>query len=307
MRMSASRVGPRPLRVAALALLAAMAAMLSAACRDATLGAGVGRDSSQPTENVRSLDASIAPSGKSATDADARTDGGENVDEQRLPPLATEAALVSLSVPGFGDAVVSLPAGARTRKPVMFAVHGNYDSPDFQCGTWRAMVKNRGFILCPRGVPRPDSPAPDDIRYTYEGRFAPELDAALAALQQRYGAWIDPGPMIYVGFSLGAILARGYVMRAPSRFTRMILIEGGASGWDATAMSKAGVARMLWACGQSPCVDAGRAAAAAFERAKVASKVVSAKGAGHTYGGPVADAIRAEWEWLVGGDPRWSP
>ena len=232
---------------------------------------------------------------------------GESADEGRLPPLASVGALVSLAVPGFGDAVVSLPLGARARKPVMLAIHGNYDRADFQCGLWRSMVQDRGFILCPRGVARSDSPGPDDIRFTYEGKFAAELDAAIAALHERYGVWVDPGPMIYIGFSLGAILARGYATRAPSRFDRFVLIEGGASGWDARASSKAGIQRMLWACGQSPCVDAGRAAAASFERANVPSKVVYAKGAGHTYGAAVAETVRAEWEWLVSGDPRWSP
>jgi len=231
---------------------------------------------------------------------------GEGAGEGGLPPLESAGKVVSLPVTGFGEAVVSVPGGALTRKPVMLAIHGNYDSPDFQCGMWRAMVRDRGFILCPRGVPRRDSPGPDDIRFTYEGKFAAELDAAIAALQERYGAWLDPGPMTYIGFSLGAILARGYVTRAKSRFDRLILIEGGASAWDAKASSKAGMKRVLWGCGQSTCVDAGRTAAASFERAGVPSKVVFAKGEGHTYGGAVAEAIRAEWDWVVGDDPRWS-
>jgi predicted esterase len=229
-------------------------------------------------------------------------DGGDG-----LPPLASTDALVILPVPGFGDAVVSLPRGARAPRPVMLAVHGNYDRPDFQCETWRAIVRDRAFVLCPRGVPRRDSPGPEDVRFTFDGKIAAELDAAIAALHERYGAWVDPGPMLYLGFSLGAILARGYVMRAPARFDRLVLVEGGASGWDARALAKAGAARTLWACGQPSCVNAGRAAAKSFERAGVPSKVVSAKGAGHTYDGPVAAAIGAEWEWLVAGDPRWAP
>lgn len=138
------------------------------------------------------------------------------------------------------------------------------------------------------------------------GKLHAELDAALAALHERYGDWIDPGPMTYLGFSLGAILARGYVMRDPARFDRLVLIEGGASGWNAGALAKAGALRTLWACGQSGCEKVGRSAAKAFERAGVPSKVVSGKNAGHTYGGLVATAVEAEWEWLVADDPRWA-
>lgn len=259
--------------------------------------------------------AAAAESGAVAGEGAGADDAGQEgsvaaagvVDGGALSPLRSTGRLVSLAVPGFADAVVSVPVGARRAKPVMLAIHGNYDSPDFQCGLWRSMVGDRGFILCPRGVARSDSPGPDDIRYTYEAKFAAELDAAIAALRERFGAHVDPGPMSYIAFSLGAILARGYVMRAPSRFDRLILIEGGGSGWDARAMSKAGVTHMLWACGQAPCAETGRLSAAAFERASIPSKVVYAKGAGHTYGGAVAELIRAEWEWLVTGDARWAP
>src|SRR5690606_13009554 len=129
----------------------------------------------------------------------AREDAGS---EQ--PPLVSAHAVVSLPVAGFGDAVVSLPLGARAPRPVVLAVHGNYDRPDFQCMTWRAIVQDRGFVLCPRGVARRDSPGPDDVRFTFEGKLAAELDGAVAALRERYGAWVDSGPMLYLGFSLGA-------------------------------------------------------------------------------------------------------
>ncbi len=288
-----------------LVVLSTSATLLGCgSCRDAPAGFRSSRDTSDTSDTSGGTEAGAGHPADRRDGSAAPTNGD---DAGLLPPLASAGKLVSLAVPGFEDAVVSVPVGARTARPVMLAVHGNYDSPDFQCGMWRSMVEGRGFILCPRGVARRDSPGPDDIRYTYEGKFAAELDASIAALRERFGAWVDPGPMIYIGFSLGAILARGYVMRAPSRFDRLILIEGGASGWDARAMSKAGASRMLWGCGQSPCADAGRAAAEAFERAKVPSKVVYAKGAGHTYGGAVAELIRAEWEWLVTGDARWSP
>lgn len=273
--------------------------VLSLVALVASAGCSAGHD--PPAAGSR-IDGAPTPARVESRDAVEASDAGP-----ALAPLPSPQPLVSLPVPGFGDATVSLPLGARMRRPILLAVHGNYDTPDFQCATWRRIVRDRGFVLCPRGVPRRDSPSPNDIRYTFEGKLTAELDAAIAALHAHYGDWIDPGPMTYLGFSLGAILARGYVMRDAARFDRLVLIEGGATGWSARALAKAGAARTLWACGQPSCVTVGRAAASAFERAGVPSKVVSGKGAGHTYGGQVAAAIATEWEWLVANDPRWAP
>ncbi len=286
------------LAISLLALLAASAGFGCSACHDSPAPGSPAEAATSP--------ARIEP--RSATTADAASPPLTQEDAgAELPPLTSPRPIIALPVPGFGDAVVSLPRGARVRRPILLAVHGNYDTPDYQCATWRRVVGDRGFVLCPRGIARRDSPGPNDVRYTFEGKLNAELDAALAALHERYGDWIDPGPMSYLGFSLGAILARGYVMRTPERFDRLVLIEGGAKGWNANALAKAGAARVLFACGQSACVQSARTAAKGFERAGVPNKTVFGKGAGHSYDGPVAAAIEAEWEWLTAGDSRWVP
>ena len=232
-------------------------------------------------------------------------------DASLAPPaharLASLEPLVPLAVPGYGDAVVSLPLGATGPKPVLIAVHGNYDRPEWQCATWRAILGNRGFILCPRGVARKDSPSPDDVRFTYERGFYAEVDAALAALRSGHADFVDPGPMMYAGFSLGAILGVSYVLRDPARFPRVVLIEGGEGGWGEKKFADAGGQRVLWGCGQAGCVGGAKALAARFERVKVPSHVVYGKGEGHGYTGAVADEIKKELDWLLDGDPRWAP
>jgi pimeloyl-ACP methyl ester carboxylesterase len=224
------------------------------------------------------------------------------------PKLDAADPLVALEVPGYGAAVVSLPVGATTPKPVLIAAHGNYDRPEWQCATWRSILGNRGFVLCPRGVARRDSPSPNDIRFTYANAsaFTAELDAALAALRSRYADFVDPGPLMYAGFSLGAILGVSYVLRDPSRFPRVVLIEGGEGGWGEAKLAAAGGQRVLWGCGQAGCVGGAKALAARFERAKVPSRVVYGKGEGHSYTGAVADEIKKELPWLIEGDERWA-
>ena len=50
-----------------------------------------------------------------------------------ISPLRADGPFVKLPVQGFGDAVVSVPEGATSPRPVVVAVHGNYNRPDSLC------------------------------------------------------------------------------------------------------------------------------------------------------------------------------
>ncbi len=69
-----------------------------------------------------------------------------------IAPLQTPAPTMALAVAGFGDAVVSVPAGATRALPVVVAVLGIGDTPEEQCEAWRDVVGSRAFVLCPRGA-----------------------------------------------------------------------------------------------------------------------------------------------------------
>jgi predicted esterase len=214
-----------------------------------------------------------------------------------------------VEVPGFRPAVVSLPLGATGRRPVLVALHGNFDRPEWQCEIWRGIVGARGFVLCPRGVPRGDVPKSwDRWEFGALARTEKELDAALAALAAAYPDHVDPGPVVFTGFSLGAILGTPIVKKSPARYPRVVLIEGGQSGWTrprAKAFVAGGGARVLFACGQASCQASSRSAAKIVEAAGGGARVAYLGSVGHTYDGKVADAIAMEWDWLVEGDARW--
>jgi predicted esterase len=196
---------------------------------------------------------------------------------------------------------------------VVLATHGNYDRPEWQCEVWRGIVGDRAFVLCPRGLSRPDSPSDDDTRFTYKSNqeLEKEIEAGLAALRARFGPWIDPGPMIYTGFSLGAIMGVAIASRrnGPERYPRMILVEGGFDRWTAANVkafvAPGGARRILFACGQAGCAQAAKRAAAQLEKAGVATRVVHGKGVGHSYDGPVAEEVKGALGWLLEGDPRF--
>src|SRR5690606_15835456 len=105
------------------------------------------------------------------------------------------------------DAIVSLPLGATEKRPVVVALHGNYDRPEWQCEIWRGITGGFAFVLCPRGIPRAGAPKSED-RWEYAGvdKTEKELVAGLEALAKRYPSWVDEGPVLFTGFSLGAIL-----------------------------------------------------------------------------------------------------
>jgi len=118
---------------------------------------------------------------------------------------------------------------------------------------------------------------------------------------------VDDGPVVFTGFSLGAILGRYIVKDAPERFPRVVFTEGGNKGWDwlARAYQKGGGQRVLFACGQAACMAMSKAATRYAKSVELPARVANGGKPGHTYDGPVADAIQRNWAWLLAGDERF--
>jgi hypothetical protein len=222
-----------------------------------------------------------------------------------LAPL--EGTLVPLAVTGFRDATVSVPTGATEPRPVVVALHGNFDRPEWQCEVMREITDAYAFVLCPRGIRRTDVPKSwDRWEYGALGTVKQELAAGLAAVEARFAGYVAEGPIVFTGFSLGAILGRPIVRDDPARFPRVVFTEGGADGWDFQRFKAGGGLRVIFACAQAGCPRNRRAVARQAERSGVEVRVADGGNVGHPYDGPVARAIKAEWAWLVEGDARWA-
>jgi hypothetical protein len=227
-----------------------------------------------------------------------------------LAPLTADGELVALQVPGFRDAIVSVPLGATQPRPVMVALHGNYDRPEWQCEVWREITGGHPFILCPRGIPRAGAPKSED-RWEYGGlaKTEQELLDGLDALAARFGKHVAEGPVLFTGFSLGAILGRHILAKHAARFPRAVLTEGGYEGWSAAFAKRyreGGGERVVFACGQYACRQAATGAARVARKQGLETRVADGGNIGHTYDGKVARAISAEWQFLLGDDPRWA-
>jgi predicted esterase len=290
---------------------AALAGVLAISCRCARTGQEGRAVTAQPAVSDATAAATAASAraamGQAAAQVDAGRDGAADA-APGLPPLVAAGPLIPLEVAGHRDAVVSVPLGATSKRPVVVALHGNFDRPEWQCDVWRDITGGFPFILCPRGFPRTDAPKRYN-RWTYRAfkTVKEELVAGLEALRKRFGEYVDQGPVVFTGFSLGAILGRYIIKEQAETFPRVVFTEGGYEGWDwlARAFKRGGGRRVLFACGQPGCVAACKAAARRAERAKLEARVADGGKVGHTYDGNVAAAIQAHWDWLVEGDKRW--
>lgn len=284
------------------------------ACRTAPSDTALTSGHSAKTSD--SSDAAAASVGAEGLDTGARPAAIAEPSRTSLPPLAGSSVLTKLPVVGFRDAVVFVPLGATTPRPLLIALHGNFDRPEWQCETWSEITGGHAFILCPRGIPRRDVPAKwDRWEYSSLDKTDRELEAGIGALREQFGQYVAPGPVLFTGFSLGAILGVGILKRHPGQYGPVVFSEGGNENWsiatvrkiappEADASADSGL-RILYACGQADCVSKSKATAKIIERAGGQVRVVSGGNVGHMYDGPVAAAIKREWSWLIQGDARW--
>ncbi len=229
------------------------------------------------------------------------------------PALVAGSTILDLPVAGHLPAVVSVPIGATSPRPILVIAHGAGGRPEPHCDFWRALLGSRGFLLCPRGVRLGAFAEPADQGYFYPDHhaLAREVTAALAALRARFGDRLDERAPIYVGFSQGATMGALAFVTRPATFARLVLIEGGVGESDewtingARALREGGAERVLFACGRPSCFLAAQRSLTYLAKAGLEGRVVHAAGAGHTYGGAVADAVIDALPWVLEGDPRW--
>lgn len=226
-----------------------------------------------------------------------------------MAPLPPQPLFTNLIAPPFPEAVVSVPNGATTVRPVVVVLHGSGDRPDWNCDAWRHITGAQGFVVCPRGDYDPRESTIGDWRYTLRGG-APlrgYVQASLDALATRFGGYVDVERPIVAGFSLGATEIAQLALTDPARFSRIALLEGGHDVWTSSniaAFAARGGARVLFGCGSTWCLAPARAAAKRLHEAGVEARVVFAA-VGHTNDRPLQEAIMAELAWFLDGDPRW--
>jgi len=222
--------------------------------------------------------------------------------QPKLTSLDAGSWLVQLDVPGFGKAAVAVPLGANAPRPIVIALHGSADRPEWACAELRSIAGPAPFVLCPRGVARTDFGAADP-RYTFAtvDDTARELRSALAELKRRFGVYVAAGPVVFSGFELGADHVAWIAAQEPSFFSRLLLIEPAPSSWpssQAAMFGRAGGQRVLFAFGPAHKDELGQRAVLT-SRSGAEARAVFLGERSVNLEAPTRQLLRQNWAWLA--------
>lgn len=222
------------------------------------------------------------------------------------PRLPDHPPIEPLLDAGKDIGVVSVPGGATGRRPLVVALHGGSDKPEWACSEWRGATEGHAFVVCPRGKGPPAGLHWSDPKDTLAA-----IDRAVAAVTREHGAWIAEGDRTLVGFSIGASQAVHVVAMRPGEYPRVALSEGAYDLVDgaafASGMAKAGVRRLLLSCTTvGRCGASYRGALSRLAKAGVEARVNLAGNLGHGLYLGAIQSIERDWGWFVAGAPSWS-
>lgn len=216
-----------------------------------------------------------------------------------LEPLVASSWLVDLEVPGFGSAKLAVPLGAVNPRPIVIALHGSADRPEWSCSAFRGITGPAPFVLCPRGVSRRDVPG-DRFTFVSTEQSSGELRASLASLKKRYGAYIAAGPAVIAGFEVGADHAAAIARQEPTFFSRVLLVEPSPDGWSpsqAATFGRAGGQRVLFAFGPTH-RDELLYKAVLTQRGGAEARSLALADGPPALDPSAVDRIAKEWPWL---------
>jgi predicted esterase len=142
--------------------------------------------------------------------------------------------------------VVYPPSGdASTPRPVTVMLHGMCDVPENECPWFANVVTRDSWLVCPRGPTR----CPSGGATWSPAHGAELIDAAIRRVELEYpGAVAARGHDTLIGFSLGAFVAMDVVNRAPTRWSRVVLL-GAKIVPDPRALSR-GSTRLILGAGE---------------------------------------------------------
>jgi hypothetical protein len=218
------------------------------------------------------------------------------------PSLAGYSWMEPLDLGGGRRAVVAVPLGATEPRPIVVGVHGAGDRAEWACGGYRIATRAYPFVVCPQGVPA----GGDKFSTADSGRLASDIAAAVRVTRERFGRWIAEGPLVYAGFSLGAIHGIPLLAKQASTFPRVLLIEGGT--WtpaQSRAFVEGGGERVMLVCAAPECSGTYGTSRRNLERAGAKVQLVGAGTGRHNLDGSMMSVLAEHWAWLVEGDTRW--
>jgi predicted esterase len=226
-------------------------------------------------------------------------------DAPTMSPLVGRPWLMRIAESPKVEDVVTLPLGANEPRPLVVAVHGAGDRPDWACGGWRIGMESYAFVVCPMGLPM----AGGVYGWSSTTSIAAAATRAISSVRQKFQGYVGSGPMIYAGFSQGAILANDFLVKNAAKFPIAVLAEGGygylATSAFAHRYHAAGGRRLLVLCGTPGCFVNAKRAQSIAEREGLEVIVTGDPKAGHNLNGLMQQALQRDWHRLVAGIEGW--
>jgi predicted esterase len=222
-----------------------------------------------------------------------------------LKPLLGVAWIEHLDLDGGHEAYVCPPIGAREARPLIVAVHGAGDRPEWACGGWRMVAGEYAFVVCPQGMKM------DPTRFAWDNpeTIRKRVASAIAAARVRFGEYIAEGPTLYVGFSQGATLAGPTLLDPTQAFPFIALAEGGYDLLRNRAflgkLKARGVESVLLACGTPGCFASMRAIEPNLSAAGIQALIGGDPKSGHNLNGEMQAGLQKVWPEFVAGLPNW--
>jgi predicted esterase len=192
--------------------------------------------------------------------------------------------------------MLRVPDALDAARPLLMYLHGMWASPEDSCPSFEAAAAPRGILVCPRGN------APLGGGYTFSGSYAtihPRLDEARAAAEQAAPGKVAPTGGVLMGFSSGAYFAVQTALAEPGRWRGLVLMSMDLK-LDASALSRAGIERVVLAAGD---LDGARASlmaqAASLAAAGLETRFVSLGPVGHHFATDMPAKMNDALAWVM--------
>ncbi len=202
--------------------------------------------------------------------------------------------------------VVAVPLGAREPRPIVVALHGWGDRPEWACGAWRGITDAYPFVVCPRGAG-----ADAALGWSSLGDTRERVARAIAATRVAFPGWVqDTSVVVLAGFSMGGTQAALLAQAEPAKYRRVVLAETAYAVEPAIAFARSWAAgggeRALFLCTTPGCVGPYRRAARNAATMHVPTRLNVAGTSAHGMWPEVVQSMRRDWPWVVEDLEGWS-
>ena len=202
--------------------------------------------------------------------------------------------------------MVSVPLGAHAPRPIMIALHGGSDRPEWACNAWRGITGAYPVLVCPHGVGTNEASLAWSSPADTKVRVARAIEATKAILGTRV---TETRTIVLVGFSMGATQVALLARAEPQIYERVVLAESAYAPEPAIAFAKpwatGGGERAIFLCTTLGCEAPYRNAARNLARQGVPARLDIAGTSAHGMWDAVVQSMRRDWPWLVEGAEGW--